>query len=313
MKKNSKIYVAGHNGMVGSAIVRVLLNNGYHNLILKTREELDLINQQSVNIFFKEEHPMYVFVASARVGGIKANSDFKAEFLYENLMINSNIIHSSYQYNVKKLLFLGSSCIYPKNSPQPIKEEYLLDGELEPTNEGYALAKISGLKMCEYYRQQYNCDFISLIPTNLYGENDNFDTEQSHVISALIKKIVNAKIKGDKQIYIWGTGKPLREFLYVDDLAEACLFTMLNYSDKIHLNVGTGKDISILELTKLIIDIVGYEGEVLTDSTKPDGMFRKLLDVNKIKEIGWSAKTSFIEGLKKAISFYEKLLKSEKL
>ncbi len=305
MNKDSKIYVSGHKGLVGSKILKLLKRKGYTNLIYKTSTELDLRNQQKVKEFFKDEQPEYIFIASAKVGGIKANSEYMADFLYNNLMIQNNLIHFSYKFKVKKLLFLGSSCIYPKNSPQPIKEEYLLNGKLEPTNEGFAIAKISGIKLCEYYRKQYGCDFISLIPANTYGEGDHFRTRESHVVSALITKIYDAKLNGNKDVYIWGSGKPKRELLYVDDLAEGCLFMMKNYSQSEFVNIGTGKDISILELAELIADIIGYRGNIFKDITKPDGMPRKLLDITKINDLGWLAKISLREGLKRAIKYYE--------
>ena len=308
MNKNSKIYVAGHRGLVGSALVRLLQNKGYTNLVCRTSSELDLKDTQRVEKFFEQEPIEYVFVAAAKVGGIKANSEYMADFLYENTMIQNNLIHSSYKFGVKKLLFLGSSCIYPKNSPQPVKEEYLLDGKLEATNEGYAIAKIAGMKLCEYYKKQYGCDFISLMPSNLYGEGDHFNTDQSHVVSALITKIYDAKINGDKSVTIWGTGTPRREFLYVDDLAEACLFAMQNYSQSEFLNVGTGKDISILELAKMIAELVGYKGEIVTDTTKPDGTMLKRTDVQKINRLGWHAKISLREGLQKTIAYYKQII-----
>ena len=307
MNKNSKIYISGHRGLVGSAILRLLQKEGYNNLIYRTSQELDLTKQKSVLDFFEKEQFEYVFSAAAKVGGIKANSENMADFTYQNLMIQNNVIHSSYNFGVKKLLFLGSSCIYPENSPQPIKEEYLLNGKLEPTNEGYSIAKISGMKMCEYYRKQYGCDFISLMPTNIYGEGDHFDTDQSHVVSALISRMYKAKLNGDKNMTIWGTGRPRREFLYVDDLAQACLFVMQNYSDSQFLNVGTGKDIPILELTHLIAEIMEYKGEILTDPTKPDGMMLKRLDVTKINALGWAAETSLKDGLKKTVEYYKNL------
>ena len=304
MHTKDKIYVAGHRGMVGASILRLLKKQGYQNIIYKTSEDLNLINQQEVVNFFEKERPEYVFIAAARVGGIKANSECMADFTYENLMIQNNLIHSAYKFNVKKLLFLGSSCIYPKEAPQPIKEDYLLSGKLEPTNEGYAVAKIAGMKLCRYYRKQYGCDFISLMPCNLYGEGDHFNTDQSHVVSALITRIYQAKINGDKNVVVWGTGLPKREFLYVDDFAQACLFAMKNYSQEQFLNVGTGKDITILELAQKIADIVGFRGAITTDPSKPDGTMRKLLDVSRINQLGWLASISLKEGLKKTVTYY---------
>ena len=287
MDKNAKIYVAGHRGMVGSAIVRNLEQKGYVNIIGRTSKELDLIRQSDVENFFEEEKPEYVFLAAAKVGGIYANNKYPAEFIYNNLMIETNIIHSAYKYSVKKLLFLGSSCIYPKMAPQPIKEEYLLTGPLEPTNEAYAIAKISGIELCKFYRRQYGCDFISVMPTNLYGINDNFDLETSHVLPALLRKFHEAKINGDQEVVIWGTGKPRREFLYVDDLADACVHLIKNYSDEGHINVGTGEDLEIIELANIIKEIVGFKGLIVNDLTKPDGTPRKLLDVSLLESTGW--------------------------
>ena len=304
MDKKAKIFVAGHKGMVGSAICRELRNCGYYNLILKDSKELDLRNQQMVNDFFKKFQPEYVFLAAAKVGGIMANSTFKADFIYDNLMIQNNIIHSSFKFGVNKLLFLGSSCIYPKMSPHPIKEEYLLSGYLESSNEPYAIAKIAGLKLCEYFREQYQSNFISLMPTNLYGFNDNFDLNNSHVLPALIRKFHEAKINNSDHVELWGTGTPLREFLFVDDLAEACLFMMINYNESMPLNIGTGKDLSILDLAETIKDIVGFSGSVKWDSSKPDGTPRKLLDVSKVNSLGWQAKTKLGEGIKKTYEWY---------
>jgi len=298
MYKNSKIYIAGHRGMVGSAIVRRLQAEGFFNLILKTRSTLDLTNQQAVTDFFQEEKPEYVFLAAARVGGIAANQNYPADFLYENLMIQNNVIQQSYESGVKKLMFLGSSCIYPKLAPQPIKEEYLLTGALEPTNEAYSLAKIVGLKLCETYRKQCGCDFISVMPTNLYGPGDNYDLENSHVLPALLRKFYEAVRDGKDEVVIWGTGKPRREFLHVDDLAEACYFLMQNYDGEYSLNIGTGKDISILELAELIKKLTGFEGEIIHDTSKPDGTPRKRLDISRIRELGWEAKISLQEGVK---------------
>lgn len=286
MNKDSKIYVAGHRGLVGSAIVRNLEERGYTNIICRTHKELDLTRQADVEKFFEEEKPEYVFLAAAKVGGIHANNTRPAEFIYENLMIESNIIHSAYKYGVKKLLFLGSSCIYPKFANQPIKEEYLLTGELEPTNEAYAIAKITGIELCKFYRRQYGCDFISAMPTNLYGINDNFDLETSHVLPALIRKFHKAKINNQEEVVMWGTGKPLREFMYVDDLADALVHLMVNYSDEIHVNMGTGKDLSIGELAQIVKEVVGYEGKIVNDLSKPDGTPRKLLDVSRLEATG---------------------------
>lgn len=299
MDKNAKIYIAGHRGMVGSSILRALKIKGYNNFILKTSTELDLRNQQSVADFFNAEKPDYVFLAAAKVGGIVANNTFRADFIYENLMIQNNVIHQSYLNGVKKLLFLGSSCIYPKLAPQPLKEEYLLTGLLEPTNEPYAIAKIAGIKMCDAYRAQYGCNFISVMPTNLYGPNDNYDLNNSHVLPALLRKFITAKRNGDEFITIWGTGNPLREFLHADDLADACLYLMENHNDEGFVNIGVGKDISILDLAKLIKQIVGFDGEILMDTSKPDGTPRKLMDVSKLYNLGWKAKISLEEGIEK--------------
>ena len=304
MNKDSKIYVAGHRGLVGSAIVRNLEERGYTNIIYRTHKELDLTRQIEVEKFFEEEKPEYVFLAAAKVGGIHANNTRPAEFIYDNLMIESNIIHSSYKYGVKKLLFLGSSCIYPKFANQPIKEEYLLTGELEPTNEAYAIAKITGIELCKFYRRQYGCDFISAMPTNLYGINDNFDLETSHVLPALIRKFHEAKINNQEEVVMWGTGKPLREFMYVDDLADALVHLMLNYSDEIHVNMGTGKDLSIGELAQIVKEVVEYEGKIVNDLTKPDGTPRKLLDVSRLEATGWKYKTELREGIEKVYKWY---------
>jgi len=304
MNKDSKIYVAGHRGMVGSSIVRNLNENGYTNIIGKTSKELNLIRQEEVERFFEEEQPEYVFLAAAKVGGIQANNTYPAEFIYNNLMIESNIIHSAYKFNTKKLLFLGSSCIYPKMASQPIKEEYLLTDSLEPTNEAYAIAKISGIELCKFYRRQYGCDFISAMPTNLYGINDNFDLETSHVMPALIRKFHEAKIAGTHKVTMWGTGKPKREFLYVDDLADACVHLMNNYSDEIHVNVGTGDDVEIRELAQIIKEVIVYEGEIVNDLSKPDGTLRKLLDVSLLESTGWKYSTSLEEGVRKVYEWY---------
>ena len=299
--KESKIYIAGHRGMVGSSILRVLKAKGYQNIVLKTSKELDLRNQQDVSNFFSTEKPEYVFLAAAKVGGIIANNTHRADFIYDNLTIQNNIIHQAYLNGVKKLLFLGSSCIYPKLAPQPLKEEYLLTGELEPTNEPYAIAKIAGIKMCEAYRNQYGCNFISVMPTNLYGPNDNYDLNNSHVLPALIRKIRTAKENKDKNVTIWGSGNPKREFLHADDLADACYFLMKNYNDSKIINIGTGEDISILELANLIKKIIDYKGEIITDTSKPDGTPRKLMDVSKINSLGWKAKIGLEEGIRKVI------------
>lgn len=304
MNKDSKIYVAGHRGLVGSAIVRNLEERGYTNIIYRTHKELDLTRQVEVEKFFEEEKPEYVFLAAAKVGGIHANNTRPAEFIYDNLMIESNIIHSAYKFGVKKLLFLGSSCIYPKFANQPIKEEYLLTGELEPTNEAYAIAKITGIELCKFYRKQYGCDFISAMPTNLYGINDNFDLETSHVLPALIRKFHEAKINNQEEVVMWGTGKPLREFMYVDDLADALIHLMLNYSDEIHVNMGTGKDLSIGELAQIVKEVVGYEGKIVNDLSKPDGTPRKLLDVSRLEVTGWKYKTELREGIEKVYKWY---------
>lgn len=297
MNKNSKIYVAGHRGMVGSAIVRKLEAEGFNNLLLRSSKELDLRNQQSVADFFKAEKPEYVFLAAAKVGGIVANNTYRADFIYENLIIECNVIKSAFDEKVKKLLFLGSSCIYPKLAPQPIKEEYLLTGLLEQTNEPYALAKIAGLKMCEAFRQQYGVDFISAMPTNLYGPNDNYDLKNSHVLPALVRKFFDAKQKELPSVEIWGTGSPMREFLHVDDLASACFFLMKNYDGTSTVNVGTGEDITIRDLALLIKKTIGYEGELKFDTSKPDGTPRKLLSVDKLHSLGWKHSISLQEGI----------------
>lgn len=298
MNKDSKIYVAGHRGMVGSAIVRKLHAEGFTNLICKTSRELDLRNQLAVNSFFEQEKPEYIFLAAAKVGGIHANNTFRADFIYDNLMIETNIIHSAYQTGAKKLMFLGSSCIYPKMAPQPLKEEYLLTGLLEYTNEPYAIAKIAGIKLCESYRLQYGCDFISVMPTNLYGPNDNYDLNNSHVLPALLRKMITAKNNNAPFIEMWGSGSPLREFLYADDLADACFFLMNNYSDSGIVNIGTGEDIAIKDLTMLIKDIVGYTGEIRHDTSKPDGTPRKLMDVSLLHSLGWKHSIALPEGIK---------------
>jgi len=306
MNKDSKIFVAGHNGMVGSAIVRKLKELGYTKIITKSRKELDLINQFQVNQFFHFERPEYVFLAAAKVGGIKANDDFRADFIYENIMIQSNIIKASHDNGVKKLLFLGSTCIYPKMSPQPIKEEYLLTGPLEPTNDAYAIAKISGIKMCQSFNKQYGTNYISVMPTNLYGPNDNYDLNNSHVLPAMIRKFHEAKLESKDKVEIWGTGTPKREFLYVDDLADACHHLMLNYNDSEIVNIGTGEDVTIAELAVGIKNIVGFEGDIYFNTEMPDGTPRKLSDVSKLKEIGWIYKTSLKDGIQKTYTDYVK-------
>ncbi|MFW9769807.1 MAG: GDP-L-fucose synthase family protein [Candidatus Thorarchaeota archaeon] len=298
MNKSDLIYVAGHTGLVGSSIIRALTQRGFENILTKTHDELDLICQGDVKIFFKENRPDYVFLAAAKVGGILANSTYPAEFIYDNLTITTNVLHESYKNEVRKLLFLGSSCIYPKHTGQPIEEEALLSGPLEPTNEPYSISKIAGIKMCDSYRSQYGSDFISAMPTNLYGPNDNFDLETSHVLAALMRKVHEAKISNKATVTVWGTGKPRREFLYVDDLADALLFLMDNYSAAGPINVGTGSDLSIHELTKLLFRVIDYNGEIEFDLAKPDGTPRKLLDVSRINELGWKSKTSLEEGLR---------------
>lgn len=297
MQKDSKIYIAGHNGMVGSAIKRQLVSLGYTQIIGKSSKELDLRNQEAVRAFFEEEKPEYVFMAAAKVGGIVANNTYRAEFLHDNLAMQLNVIHQSYLQGVKKLMFLGSSCIYPKFAPQPLKEEYLLTGILEPTNEPYAIAKIAGIKMCESYRRQYGCNFISVMPTNLYGYEDNYHPENSHVLPALIRKFHEAKTQNIPQVTLWGTGSPLREFLFADDLAEACVFLMENYDEEEFINVGSGKDLSIYDLALKIKKCIGYEGEIVFDTSKPDGTPRKLMDVSKLESLGWKYKTELEEGI----------------
>lgn len=299
MEKQARIYVAGHRGMVGSAIVRKLNKEGYNNLLLKTSAELDLRNQSSVNDFFAAEKPQYVFLSAAKVGGIHANNVYRAEFLYDNLMIESNIIHAAYQNGVTKLLFLGSSCIYPKLAPQPLKEESLMTGLLESTNEPYAIAKIAGIKLCEAYRDQYGSNFISAMPTNLYGPNDNYDLNNSHVLPALIRKFHTAKEEGHDHVEVWGTGSPMREFLHVDDLADACLYLMLNYNEKLFINVGTGEDLTIKSLAEMVKEIVGFKGELRWNTDKPDGTPRKLMDVSRIHNHGWKHSIELIKGIAK--------------
>ncbi|KAA3617061.1 MAG: GDP-L-fucose synthase [Calditrichaeota bacterium] len=307
MNKNSKIFVAGHRGLVGSAIVRRLEKEGFTNLVLKTRSEVDLTRQAEVETFFESERPEFVFLSAAKVGGIHANNTYPAEFIYQNMMIQNNVINSAHKITVKKLLFLGSSCIYPKFAPQPMKEDHLLTGELEPTNEAYAIAKISGMKMAEFYNKQYGANFISAMPTNLYGPGDNYDLQNSHVLPALIRKFHEAKEENKPFVEIWGTGKPKREFLFVDDLAEACIFLMQNYNDIGFVNVGTGEDVSIKELVSIVREIVGYQGELKYNTDKPDGTPRKLMDVSKINKLGWVAKTNLREGIEKTYLNYKKL------
>lgn len=307
MEKNARIYVAGHRGMVGSAIVRRLTTAGYTNLILRTSGELDLRNQQVVQDFFKHEKPEYVFLSAAKVGGIHANNVYRAEFLYDNLMIEANLIHASYQYGVKKLLFLGSSCIYPKMAEQPLKEESLLTGLLEYTNEPYAIAKISGIKLCEAYRDQYGCNFISAMPTNLYGPNDNYDLNNSHVLPAFIRKFHTAKEEKNDHVEVWGTGSPMREFLHVDDLADACFFLMENYNDKLFVNVGTGVDLTIKSLAEMVRDIVGFDGEIRWNSTKPDGTPRKLMDVSRLHNLGWKHRIDLKDGIQSVYDEFKNL------
>jgi GDP-L-fucose synthase len=299
MNKSSKIYIAGHRGMVGSALLRKLQKEGFTNFVLRTSNELDLRDQKAVTQFFAKEKPDYVFLAAAKVGGIVANNTYRAEFLYDNLMIQSNIIHQSYVQGVKKLMFLGSSCIYPKLAPQPLKEEYLLTGPLEHTNEPYAIAKIAGIKMCDAYRDQYSCNFISVMPTNLYGPNDNYDLNSSHVLPALLRKFHEAKERGDSEVVVWGSGTPKREFLHADDLADACVYLMNTYNESGLINIGVGEDISIKELAYLIKEITGFKGEVVFDSSKPDGTPRKLMDVSKLHNFGWKATIVLKDGIKK--------------
>ena len=304
MNKTDKIYIAGHRGMVGSAIVRKLQKEGFNNLILRTSAEVDLRNQQAVQDFMEQEKPDYVFLAAAKVGGILANNTFRAEFIYDNILIQSNIIHTAWLNGVKKLMFLGSSCIYPKLAPQPLKEEYLLTGELEATNEPYAIAKIAGIKMCDAYRSQYGCNFISVMPTNLYGPNDNYSLETSHVLPALIRKFHEAKQKSEPSVVMWGTGTPRREFLHADDLANACYFLMQQFNEPGLVNIGTGEDIMIKDLALLIKDVVGYTGNIEHDLSKPDGTPRKLMDVQKLHNLGWKAQTGLREGIEKVYQEY---------
>lgn len=307
MQKDSKIYIAGHTGLVGSAIRRNLQNNGFDNLIYQSSKELDLTDYNQTLEYFQKEKPEYVFLSAAKVGGILANRDYPADFIYQNLRIQLNVIESSRQVGVKKLLFLGSSCIYPKLAPQPIKEEYLLDGKLEETNEPYAIAKIAGIKLCQAYNRQYGTKFISAMPTNLYGINDNFDLNTSHVLPAIIRKMHDAKINNLDTVTLWGTGTPRREFLFVDDLAEALVFLMHQYEGNDWINVGTGEDISIKELAQIIKEIVGYQGQIIWDTTKPDGTPRKLLDVSKINQLGWKAKTSLKDGIEQTVEYFTQM------
>ncbi len=309
MEKDKKIYIAGHRGMVGSAIVRKLKKEGFTSIVTRSSSELDLCNQQAVNDFFAKEKPDYVFLAAAKVGGILANNIYRAEFLYNNLLIESNIIHASYINGVTKLLFLGSSCIYPKLAKQPLKEDYLLTGVLEETNEPYAIAKIAGIKLCEAYRDQYGCNFISAMPTNLYGQGDNYHPQNSHVIPALLRKFHEAKTNKADYAEIWGTGSPFREFMYVDDLADACYFLMQQYNDKLFVNMGTGEEVSIKELAFTVKEVIGFEGEIRFDTSKPDGTPRKLMDSTRIHAMGWKHKTSLQDGLKKAYGHFREEVK----
>ncbi|MFR4825462.1 MAG: GDP-L-fucose synthase [Clostridium sp.] len=298
MKKSSKIYVAGHRGLVGSAIVRNLKSNGFNNIITRTHSELDLTNQANVRKFFEEERPEYVFLAAAKVGGIHANNTYPADFIYDNLMIQNNVIKAAHDFNVTKLLFLGSTCIYPKMAQQPIREEYLLTGALEETNEAYAVAKIAGLEMCKFFKRQYGDNFISCMPTNLYGPNDNFDLKNSHVLPALIKKFHEAKVNGNRVVEIWGTGTPLREFIYVDDMAAACVFLMENYDGEQHINIGTGEEVSIRQLAEIVKEVVGFEGELVFNTDMPDGTPRKITTVDKLHELGFYHKVTLNDGIR---------------
>ncbi len=307
MKKDSKVYIAGHRGMVGSAIERYLRNQGFSNIITRTSSQLDLRNQNAVAEFFRNEKPEFVFLAAAKVGGIMANNTYRADFIYENLMIEANVIHSAFESKVEKLLFLGSSCIYPKMAPQPLREESLLTGLLEHTNEPYAIAKISGIKLCEAYRDQYGCNFISAMPTNLYGPNDNYDLQNSHVLPAMIRKFHNAKVNGQDEVVLWGDGSPLREFLHVDDLAAACVHLMDHYNEKLFVNVGTGSDLSIKDLAELVKEKVGYKGKIVWDTTKPNGTPRKLMDVSRIHNIGWKHGIELQEGVASVYENFKEL------
>lgn len=309
MDKNSKIYIAGHKGLVGNAIKSRLESDGYTNIVFKTREELDLLDEKKTKEFFNQERPEYVFLAAAKVGGIMANKTKPANFIYENLVIQNNVIHNAYLSNVKKLMFLGSSCIYPKNASQPMKEEYLLTGRPEETNEGYAVAKIAGIIMCQSYNKQYGTNFISVMPTNIYGPNDNFDLESSHVLPALLRKFYEAKEAGQSSVSIWGTGSAKREFLYVDDLADACIFLMKNYDGVETVNIGTGEDISIKDLAEMVSEIIGFDGQIDWDASKPDGTPRKLLDVSKLHNLGWKHTINLKEGILKTYAWYKSTLK----
>lgn len=300
LNKNAKIYIAGHRGMVGSAIARRLTLAGYTNLVTRTHAEVDLTNQTAVTQFLAQERPDYVFLAAAKVGGIHANNTYRAEFIYQNLMMEANIVHAAWQTGIQRLLFLGSSCIYPRDCPQPIKEEYLLTGPLEQTNEPYAIAKIAGIKLCENYNRQYGTQYVSVMPTNLYGPNDNYDLNNCHVLPALIRKAHEAKNRGDKELVVWGSGKPMREFLYVDDMADACVFLMENGTSEGLFNVGTGEDVTIRELAETVMSVVGFQGEIVFDAGKPDGTPRKLLNVDRMRRLGWQAKTSLRDGIAKA-------------
>lgn len=304
MDKNSKIYVAGHRGLVGSAIVRNLQNKGFTNIIYRTHKELDLTSQEAVRSFFESERPDYVFLAAAKVGGIHANNTYPADFIYDNLMIQNNVIKAAHDFKVKKLLFLGSTCIYPKMAPQPIKEEYLLTGALEETNEAYAVAKIAGLEMCKFFKRQYNDNFISCMPTNLYGPNDNFDLKNSHVLPALIRKFHEAKVNNSEVVEVWGTGNPLREFLYVDDMADACVFLMEHYDGEQHVNIGTGEEVSIRQLAETVKDVVEFEGELVFNTDMPDGTPRKLTNVNKLHGLGWKHKVGLNEGIELSYAWF---------
>lgn len=307
MDINSKIFIAGHRGMVGSALVRKLTKQGFQNIVYKTSQELDLRNQQAVNDFFASEKPQYVFLTAAKVGGIVANNTYRAEFIYDNLMMEANVIHASYLHQVNKLMFLGSSCIYPKMAPQPLKEEYLLSGFLEKTNQPYAIAKIAGIELCDAYRSQYGCNFISVMPTNLYGPNDNYNLEKSHVLPALIRKFITAKKNSESSVTLWGTGSPFREFLHVDDLADACVFLMNHYNESGLINIGYGEDIQIKDLANLVKKNIGYEGEIIWDTSKPDGTPRKLMDVSKLNQLGWKPTINLEEGIQKVLNDIQKL------
>ena len=304
MEKSSRIYIAGHRGLVGSALVRNLESKGFTNIIKRTSKELDLRNQQAVQEFFKQERPEYVILAAAKVGGIHANNTYPAEFIYDNLMIQNNVIKAAHDFKVKKLLFLGSTCIYPKLAPQPIKEEYLLTGALEETNEAYAVAKIAGLEMCKFFKRQYGDNFISCMPTNLYGPNDNFDLQSSHVLPALIRKFHEAKVNHQPTVEVWGTGTPLREFIYVDDMADACIFLMENYDGEQHVNIGTGEEVSIRQLAETVKEVVGFEGELIFNTNMPDGTPRKLTTVDKLHALGWKHKVSLKDGIQLAYDWY---------